>query len=106
MPTCGKCGYQNKEDNHYCVNCGSILKLTKTEIRAKKAREKIVAKNWIAYFLIFMGFCTMFGGLMTYITSVGTIIQSMTLSVAMPYILVGFFLLIVGIGIYYYKIEE
>jgi len=106
MPICEKCGFNNKEGNKYCVNCGSILELTETEIRAQKAKEKIAAKNWLAYFLIFMGFSSMFGGFFTYITSLGTIIQSMTLSVAMPYILVGFVLLVIGLGIYSFKIEE
>jgi len=105
MPVCGKCGHQNKKGNTYCVNCGGIIELSEAAIREKKAKETTATKNWIAYFLIFMGFCTMFGGLMTYITSVGTIIQSMTFSVAMPYIIVGFVLMIVGFGIYSLKTE-
>jgi uncharacterized membrane protein YvbJ len=106
MPTCKKCGYQNKDGNKYCVNCGSILELTDEYIRKEKATEKTVIKNYIAYFLIFSGFCTLFGGFMTYATSIGTIIQDMSAAVATPYIVIGLILVIVGFGILLIKTEE
>lgn len=68
--------------------------------------QKSVVKNWIAYFLILMGFCTMFGGFMTYVTSAGTIIEGLWFSIAMRYIIVGFLLLIIGFGVYSLKTEE
>ncbi len=40
MPTCKKCGYQNKERNKYCVNCGAELKLTKEDLEAKIIKER------------------------------------------------------------------
>lgn len=106
MPTCKKCGYQNKEGNKYCVNCGSILELTEEYIRKEKAKEKTVMKNYIAYFLIIMGFCTLFGGLMTYATSVGTIIQDITAQVATPYIIIGLISLLIGFAVYSIKTES
>ena len=106
MPVCKKCGYQNKEGNKYCVNCGSILELTEESIRKERATEKTAMKNYIAYFLIFLGFCTFFGGLMTYATSIGTIIQDMSAAIATPYIVIGFILMIIGFGILLIKTEE
>jgi len=106
MPVCKKCGYQNKEGNNYCVNCGSMLELKEEYIRKEKAKEKTVMKNYIAYFLIFMGFCTLFGGLMTYATSVGTIIQDISAHVATPYIVIGFVLMLIGFAIFLIKTEE
>jgi uncharacterized membrane protein YvbJ len=106
MPICKECGHENKEGNKYCVNCGSILELTEEYIKTEKAKKKTATKNYIAYFLILMGFCTLFGGLMTYATSVGTIIQSITAQVATPYIIIGFLLMIIGFGILLIKTEE
>jgi rRNA maturation endonuclease Nob1 len=53
MPVCRKCGYQNKEENNYCVNCGSILEITEEHVKSEKAREWTAIKNYISYFLIF-----------------------------------------------------
>jgi len=99
MPKCSKCGYQNKEGNNYCVNCGSILEITEEYIKAETAKKKTLTKNYIGYFFIFMGLSTFFGGCMTYATSVGTIIQGLTARVAIPYIIIGFIFLILGFGI-------
>jgi uncharacterized membrane protein YvbJ len=106
MPVCKKCGYQNREDNEYCVNCGSVLELTEEHMKAETAKKTTATKNYIAYFLIIMGFCTLFGGLMTYATSMGTIIQSITAQVATPYIVIGFLVMIIGFGILLIKTEE
>jgi len=106
MPKCPACGYQNKEGNRYCVNCGSILELTEEYIRTETAKKKTATKNYIAYFLIFLGFSTLFGGLITYATSLGTLIQGITAQVATPYIIIGFLLMAIGFGIFLIKTEE
>jgi len=106
MPKCPACGYQNKEGNRYCVNCGSILELTEEYINAEKTKHRTAIKNYFAYFFIIMGFCTLFGGLMTYATSMGTIIQGITAQVATPYIIIGFLLMAIGFGIFLIKTEE
>lgn len=101
MLICKKCGYHNKEGNNYCVNCGSILEITEEYIKSEKAKERTAIKNFIAYFLIFLGLCTFFGGLMTYAISISilTIIQDMYAAVATPYILIGLLLMIIGFGV-------
>jgi cytochrome c biogenesis protein CcdA len=106
VPKCPTCGYQNKEGNRYCANCGSILELTEEYIKTEAAKKKTATKNYIAYFLIFLGFSTLFGGLMTYATSMGTIIQNITAQVATPYIAIGFLLMAIGFGILLIKTEE
>lgn len=106
MPVCNKCGYHNKEGNNYCVNCGSILEITEDYIKSEKAKERTVIKNYVAYFLIISGLCTFFGGLMTYATSIGTIIQGISAAVAAPYIVIGFLLMIIGFGILLIKVGE
>jgi len=106
MPTCKKCGHQNREGTKYCVNCGNVLELTEAYIRKEKAKERTAVKNWVAYFLIFMGFCTLFGGLMTYATSVGTIIEDVTAQVATPYIIIGFVLMLIGFATFLIKTGE
>ena len=105
MPTCNKCGHNNKEGNKYCVNCGSILVLTEADIRKEKVRQTTAIKTWVAYFFILLGFCTLFGGLMTYATSLGTIIQDVTAQVATPYIVIGFVLMVIGFGVLLIKME-
>jgi|CryGeyStandDraft_6_1057127.scaffolds.fasta_scaffold00453_11 uncharacterized membrane protein YvbJ len=106
MATCKKCGYQNKEGNKYCINCGAVIELTDEEIKKEKAKQTTSLKNWVAYFLIFMGFSTFFGGLITYATSVGTIIQDISAHVATPYIVIGFVLMLIGFAIFLIKTEE
>ena len=106
MPVCKKCGYKNKEGNKYCVNCGSVLELTEEYVKAEKAKKRTAIKNYIAYFLIFLGFSTFFGGFMTYVTSIGTIIQDMSAAVATPYIVFGLMVMIVGFGTLLIKTEE
>jgi RNA polymerase subunit RPABC4/transcription elongation factor Spt4 len=105
MAKCPQCGYLNREGNRHCVNCGSVLELTEEYVKSEKAKQTTATKNYFAYFFIFMGFCTLFGGLMTYATSVGTIIQGMTAQVATPYILIGCVLMAIGVGILMIKTE-
>ena len=100
MPTCEKCGYQNREENQYCVNCGSPLQLTEEETQRIKTREKTYTSRWAAYFFIFFGFSMLFGGLITWLTSVGTIIESISRSTSLPYIVIGLILMLVGLIIY------
>jgi len=106
MPLCKKCGYQNKEGNNYCVNCGAVIELTDEEIKKEKAKQITYTKNFFAYFLIFLGFSTFFGGLMTYATSAGTIVQDMATHVATPYVVVGLFLMLFGFIISLIKTER
>ena len=40
MPKCKKCGYQNKEGNKYCVNCGAILEPSEEE-RIEKEQKAL-----------------------------------------------------------------
>jgi uncharacterized membrane protein YvbJ len=105
MPECRECGYQNKEGNKYCVNCGGTLESKEALTKKEMSRQATSTRNYIAYFFIFMGFCTLFGGLMTYATSVGTIIQSMSAQVSTPFILVGFVLMAIGFGVLMVKTE-
>jgi len=106
MPVCKKCGYNNKEGNKYCVNCGAELELTEEYVKAEMAKKQTATKNYIAYFLIFLGFSMFFGGFMTYVTSIGTIIQDMSAAVATPYIVFGIILMIIGFIILLIKTEE
>jgi len=105
MAKCPQCGYSNKEGNRYCVNCGGILEITQEYLKSEKAKRTTATKNYVAYFFIFFGFCTLFGGLITYATSVGTIIQSITAQVAAPYIIIGFILMAIGFGVLLIKTE-
>jgi len=106
MPICKKCGYENKEGNNYCVNCGAIIELTETEAKRLKEKERKTTYMWAVYFLIFFGMSTLFGGLWTYLTSIGTIIESISFSVSFPYILFGLILLLIGLAVLYFNISE
>ena len=100
MPICEKCGYENREESQYCVNCGSPLQLTEEEKQRIRTRERALGSRWAAYFFIFFGFSMLFGGLMTWLTSVGTIIESITASTSVPFIVIGLILMLVGFLIY------
>jgi uncharacterized membrane protein YvbJ len=99
MAKCPQCGYSNREGNRHCVNCGSVLEITEEYVKSEKVKQTTATKNYFAYFFIIMGFCTLFGGIITYATSVGTIIQSMTAQIATPYIVIGFVLMAIGFGV-------
>jgi len=44
VPTCKKCGYQNREGIEYCVNCGAKLEPLK-EIDAKPSSKPTITTN-------------------------------------------------------------
>lgn len=53
MLVCKKCGYQNREDNEYCVNCGEKIELTNEEIEARTTK-KSTEKEQKALYLVFL----------------------------------------------------
>lgn len=53
MPTCKKCGYQNKTGNKYCVNCGAELELTKEDFEARIIQERGERQQKALYLLAF-----------------------------------------------------
>jgi hypothetical protein len=69
-------------------------------------RPAITTKNWIAYSLMFMGFCMVFGGIVTFLTTFGTLAQSITTQVTANYVLIGFVLMFIGFAILLVKTEE
>ena len=105
MAKCSQCGYENKERNSYCVNCGSVLELGQEYLKSEDAKQRTATRTWVAYFFILSGFGSVFGGLVTYATSVGTIIQGISAQVALPYILIGFVLIVIGFGVLTLKTE-
>ena len=55
MPVCKRCGYNNKEENNYCANCGARLG---SEQGSEKQRTEVTQKTktlvgMIAFVVIF-----------------------------------------------------
>jgi ribosomal protein L37E len=50
MVKCNKCGYENKEENNYCSNCGYPLKQTPQET---KVQPQISTKTMVIGLLVF-----------------------------------------------------
>ena len=79
--------------------CGTMLEISEEYIKKEKAKNTTAIKNYIAYFFIIMGVCTIFGGAFTYLTSMGTIISDISARVAMPYIIFGGLFSLLGLVI-------
>lgn len=78
MPGCKKCGYQNREENEYCVNCGAEIQLTPVEIEAKtrmkSKRTFIGAGYFVGGFFLLSGFTTIWGAMSYHSMIQGTIL--------------------------------
>jgi len=55
MPVCSKCGYQNKEGNKYCANCGASLnpEAEKERLKAEASKQTQTAFVVIAFIVVF-----------------------------------------------------
>lgn len=96
MVKCSQCGFLNKSGTQYCINCGAALEITQEHLNAEKANQTTATKNYIGIFLVILGSCTLFVGLLTYATNMGAITQSITAQVASPCIIIGHILLVIG----------
>lgn len=61
--------------------------------------RKLAPRKYLAYFFMIFGFCDLFGGAWTYLTSVGTILEDVSAQAAVPFVISGIVLMIIGFAI-------
>jgi ribosomal protein L37E len=52
MVKCNKCGYENKEENNHCSNCGYPLKQTPQEAKVQPQTSKNIVIGLLVFFLL------------------------------------------------------
>lgn len=60
MSRCNQCGYDNRPGNNFCVNCGSVMQISKEYLQKEKDKQNNVVL-WVVLIVIlyFVSYCSL-----------------------------------------------